>query len=38
MCKCNSFLRNSTIEIDLREMLGEIELPLPVKASNEILM
>ena len=27
-----------TIEIDLREMLGEIELPLPVKASNEILM
>jgi putative membrane protein len=27
-----------TIEIDLREMLGEKELPAPIKAKNDILM
>ena len=27
-----------TIEIDLREMLGETELPPPIKAKNGVLM
>jgi len=26
------------IEIDLREMLGEVDLPAPIKAKNGILM
>ena len=27
-----------TIEIDLREMLGETDLPEPIKAKNDVLM